>query len=925
MLKPLILINFCVTLSSASFIINYTATRMIALNETDSYFGYSVLLQKGNPPQVIVGAPRTRQGKQFAGSVYKCNLSTFSCGKYNGILRDRSVYAPNKNGDFLGSVLDGDNNTGGCFFTCAPRFISQFPPDNYFLNGRCFRVRDSTNLFENAQLILPLRSESQIGTYKIKSYYDAAFGESGFNLLYSKGLNELLSGAPGKSNWGGALVRTNLGNVKSNVFPSKPDLSYYHESYLGYAVAWGRFIRRSNAVWYISGAPRGDNLKGKVIFFGQDGTVRLTLSGEQFGSYFGSSLLVIHKSDGGDDVLVGAPMYSGTTFDEGCVYYYKNKNDGTLAQPIKLSNKKSLSRFGTVIADLGDIDLDSFPDCTISAPYEDDGVGAVYIYFGTKDGFSNGNVHRIAPSKFATVYPKIVVRGFGLGVSKGVDIYNKKHNDIVIGAYQSAQIFVMRSHEITDLDAALATDVNRLYTSTSNFSVKYCLKFSFRNGRFQKQSFFTSLLLVDSRVLNEQNKTQVVTIEPNKLICKIHEVKLKANHLNVDPFIIRYQYFPVDSVNRTEEKILEIPVTYECGTDNICHTNMTIKAVIVGREVLVVGRDRELKVEVTIQNSGEAAYQLKLYIDVAPEISLINLRECDLENGSYVCALGQIFNGTVKKSFLLDLANLRPNRTRLPVSFRVESIGQDVNPSDDKLTLYVPVTLQSNLHVSSQSVPDSVLLNKSETTTTMTHYFLVGNQGPSPYDLKVTIFVPQLEGNGSNILEIESLEGSVNGIVTQCRHSNKNPRGMVKLSQNNVNTTALSCSESEVNCTALACDGGYFSKSSENAIFVLKLVIRNEPLARFMEKKNQILIQSTILLKNGTKEFFTTASALIYRIPDNTIPLWILLVSFVSGIVLMSIVILVLYKCNFFKRAYKEKLENEQSDDEAVPNQVSLI
>jgi hypothetical protein len=33
---------------------------------------------------------------------------------------------------------------------------------------------------------------------------------------------------------------------------------------------------------------------------------------------------------------------------------------------------------------------------------------------------------------------------------------------------------------------------------------------------------------------------------------------------------------------------------------------------------------------------------------------------------------------------------------------------------------------------------------------------------------------------------------------------------------------------------------------------------------------------------------------------------------------------LYLMQCNFFKRAYKEKLENEQSDDEAVPNQVSL-
>lgn len=65
MLKPLILINVCVTLSSASFIINYTATRMIALNETDSYFGYSVLLQKGNPPQWV-----RSQRKQLGAKVF---------------------------------------------------------------------------------------------------------------------------------------------------------------------------------------------------------------------------------------------------------------------------------------------------------------------------------------------------------------------------------------------------------------------------------------------------------------------------------------------------------------------------------------------------------------------------------------------------------------------------------------------------------------------------------------------------------------------------------------------------------------------------------------------------------------------------------------------------------------------------------------
>lgn len=78
----------------------------------------------------------------------------------------------------------------------------------------------------------------------------------------------------------------------------------------------------------MSSAPRADDFKGSVIFFERNSRdIKEKLFGEEFGSYFGASLLVIHHKNGGDDILVSAPMYSGSSWDEGCVYYYRNNQN----------------------------------------------------------------------------------------------------------------------------------------------------------------------------------------------------------------------------------------------------------------------------------------------------------------------------------------------------------------------------------------------------------------------------------------------------------------------------------------------------------------------------------------------------------------------------------------------------------------------
>lgn len=91
----------------------------------------------------------------------------------------------------------------------------------------------------------------------------------------------------------------------------------------------GTFKRFSMDVWGVSGAPRAGLMLGEVKLFDVNSFRTMqTLIGEQVGSYFGASLLAVDvNGDGADDLLVGAPTYSFGLFDEGCVYFYRNKGN----------------------------------------------------------------------------------------------------------------------------------------------------------------------------------------------------------------------------------------------------------------------------------------------------------------------------------------------------------------------------------------------------------------------------------------------------------------------------------------------------------------------------------------------------------------------------------------------------------------------
>ncbi|XP_067172869.1 integrin alpha-L [Apteryx mantelli] len=291
-----------------------------------------------------------------------------------------------------------------------------------------------------------LFSELQAKIYDIEdtsshNRFHLELSSSGFSVAVAQG--RVVTGAVGADNWAGGLLELggDDGSGGGDVFVPNPALADgVTGSYLGYAVA---ALARPGLSLLAAGAPRHGHV-GRVLLFEAPGwRLRQQLPGQQLGSYFGASLCALDlEGDGAADLLlVGAQLH----FDGrrgGRVHLFRWRREA-LAEAGELLGAPGhpLGRFGAALAALGDLDGDGWAEAAVGAPLEDAEAGAVYVYRGRPGGLEPRYSQRLSGARMGPG-----LQHLGQALDGGLDATGDDLGDVAVGA--RGAVVLLRSRPV---------------------------------------------------------------------------------------------------------------------------------------------------------------------------------------------------------------------------------------------------------------------------------------------------------------------------------------------------------------------------------------------------------------------------------------------------------------------------------------------
>jgi len=471
----------CLGLSFLSVVLSFnleTRLPVIKRGTDGSYFGYSVaehqsvdeIKNKVEQSWLLVGAPldqNLQPGTNRSGALWRCPLTTRSNDCEQVVTDGKRTIDSNelmppmkdeiKDNQWLG-VTVRSQKPGGKVIVCAHRYIRKGELYQWG-QGLCYTLTQRLDYDDSWE---PCKGRATNRAHEQYGYCQA--GTSG--LLLSD--DSALIGTPGPYTWRGTVfvfsvsddyLRRDKNLYYGPVVENDAPVDKY--SYLGMSVTAGQFLSDDQMV-YAAGAPRS-NGTGQVVLYAKKPSatnvmmnVLQIINGEQFASSFGYEVATADvNGDKLPDLLVGAPFYF-TRENGGAVYIYMNVDHClNCSEPIKLTGKPE-SRFGFAIANLGDLNKDGFEDIAIGAPYE--GNGTVYIYLGSKDGLI------LEPSQVIHGDSFPGVRTLGHSLSGGVDLDANGYPDLLMGAYESDTVVLVRARPIVDLRTKVepVDDINKV-------------------------------------------------------------------------------------------------------------------------------------------------------------------------------------------------------------------------------------------------------------------------------------------------------------------------------------------------------------------------------------------------------------------------------------------------------------------------------
>ncbi|XP_031627907.1 integrin alpha-PS1 isoform X2 [Contarinia nasturtii] len=753
---------------------------------------------------ILVGAPlgqNLQPGTNRSGALFKCPITqhTSDCEQVvtdgRRLSDDVDLKPPLekqeiKNGQWMG-VTVRSQGLAGKVLVCAHRYIVKTGESQHG-QGLCYVLTNDLNFDETYE---PCKGRSTQREHEEYGYCQV--GTSG--ALMEDGT--LILGTPGPFTWRGTIFV-----ISGDGDYLKRDKNHYYGphlehtspvdkySYLGMAVTGGQYY--GDYTSYAAGAPRSND-NGQVVIFSKSYpmsnninvimNVSQIFDGEQFGSSFGYELITADiNGDQLDDLIVAAPFYFGK-IEGGAVYVYQNENHHLPSNYTTKLTGKLESQFGMAMTNIGDINKDGCDDIAIGAPYEDNGV--VYIFLGSKNGLTTKPSQVITPS----VLNLETIKTFGSSLSGRVDFDDNSYPDLLIGAYRSSAAIALLSRPITNIRTHVEgielknIDPNKqgcgrdMHSNLTCFTFEACCSISpylssngkilkliytieaetFNNKRKFSRVFFGADMKSRSNVVKRTINVQV----NDQKHCQFETVYIKENTRDIQsPIHFRLNYTIAESSQSTltalnpildqtqADRSFEASFQKDCGADDLCQSQLEVYAELeLDKEDdeynLVLGQSDELRLNVSVTNEQESAYEAQLFVEHQKSVTYINDKGqgiCNQFNETIVaCTLGNPFKRNASRNVVLRFnpSALDDSEPRLSFKVFANSTSKQLIPREKSVLLVnvikkAELSIQGLRQLPEQSfygggiVGESAMKYIEDTGTAVQHTYLIYNEGP---------------------------------------------------------------------------------------------------------------------------------------------------------------------------------------------------
>uniref|UniRef100_A0A672Y8J1 Integrin subunit alpha 7 n=1 Tax=Sphaeramia orbicularis TaxID=375764 RepID=A0A672Y8J1_9TELE len=778
--------------------------------------------------------------------------------------------------------------------------------------------------------------------------------------IVSLGELTFVAGAP-RANHTGAVVLLR----KDNVYRLVPQHIFWGEelaSSFGYSVATTD-LNKDGWTDLIVGAPNFFDRKAEIggavyVYlnpFGHwDDQARPIRLNGTYDSMFGMTVSNIGDvdQDGYGDIAVGAP------FDgDGKVFIYRGSDAGIETKPAQVLDGRDfdVKRFGYSISGGLDIDSNQYPDVAVGS------LNDSVVLFRSRPVIHVGRKISIDPQNIdlgqhnCKVFPVCVL----------ICLCSLLHSPLALVVHFEADTERRKlglPHRVNFLGRS---SLEPEYTQTEEVELHRQNHPVCTSAVFQLH--VSNLDLLSSFVLTLERSTGPVPPRRHSGAKKLEKL---APILSVTPSNTLHSEVNFLREGCGSDKICQsnLKLSYQFGTRPVNSDLFTpLPKDEDGVQVFSLSDQRVVVLEITVTNmpsdplypeeDGDDAHAAQLLITLPNTLSYaeyLSNQYLTNQNGSQVeCDLGNPLKRNAKLKFSINLStsNITIETTELTADLLLSTISEQ---SDlDPVTAFAKVVIELPLSVSGLARPhqlffsgtvrgESAMTSLEDIGSPVDFEFVVSNRGQAVQTLGsafLNIMWPYELSNGKWLLYPASLKfeghpdtqctptGALNPLKLQSSspaHHVVSEGKLMQLQRKDSTSVAaserrkslkLDCLLGSARCVLFQCPLHSFSGQA-----VLKINARLWN-SSFIEEfaavsALELLVRANITVKSSIKHLLLKDAAvpvMIYPEPGLAdqywIPWWIILIAILAGILLLTLLVCLLWKCGFFRRAhYKDKL-----------------